>query len=77
MVLAPDNAGGNPSQQPHQLTGRQFETAPDPEVFFRESLRVLRPSGRFAFTVWAMPEQTKGHVPMPTLWVAGTKPPAS
>ncbi len=33
---------------------------PDPEAFFRESLRVLRPSGRFAFTVWAAPAETKG-----------------
>lgn len=32
---------------------------PDPEAFFRESLRVLRPSGRFAFTVWAAPAETK------------------
>lgn len=33
---------------------------PDPEAFYRESLRVLRPSGRFAFTVWATPTHTKG-----------------
>jgi ubiquinone/menaquinone biosynthesis C-methylase UbiE len=33
---------------------------PDPEAFFRESLRVLRPLGRFAFTVWAAPAETKG-----------------
>lgn len=33
---------------------------PDPEAFFRESLRVLRPAGRFAFTVWAAPEHSKG-----------------
>jgi ubiquinone/menaquinone biosynthesis C-methylase UbiE len=32
---------------------------PDPEGFFADSLRVLRPGGRFAFTVWAPPEQTK------------------
>jgi hypothetical protein len=29
----------------------------DPEAFFRESLRVLRPLGRFAFTVWAAPAE--------------------
>jgi SAM-dependent methyltransferase len=32
---------------------------PDPEGFFADSRRVLRPGGRFAFTVWALPEQTK------------------
>jgi SAM-dependent methyltransferase len=31
----------------------------DPEAFFREGLRVLRPSGRFAFTVWAVPDETR------------------
>jgi SAM-dependent methyltransferase len=30
---------------------------PDPEAFFGESWRVLRPAGRFAFTVWAPPER--------------------
>jgi SAM-dependent methyltransferase len=30
---------------------------PDPDGFFADSLRVLRPGGRFAFTVWAPPEQ--------------------
>ena len=33
---------------------------PDPEAFLRESLRVLRPSGRLAFTVWAAPTETNG-----------------
>lgn len=33
---------------------------PDPEAFFRDSLRVLGPAGRFAFTVWATPERAKG-----------------
>ena len=32
---------------------------PDPEAFFRESLRVLRPAGRFAFSVWAQPDRAK------------------
>jgi ubiquinone/menaquinone biosynthesis C-methylase UbiE len=31
---------------------------PDPEAFFRDSLRVLRPTGRFAFSVWAQPDRT-------------------
>ena len=33
---------------------------PDPEAFFGESVRVLRPGGRFAFTVWAAPDVSKG-----------------
>ena len=33
---------------------------PDPDAFFRESLRVLRPSGRFVFSVWAIPVHSKG-----------------
>ena len=33
---------------------------PDPEAFFSESVRVLRPGGRFAFTVWAAPDVSKG-----------------
>ena len=33
---------------------------PDPDAFFRESLRVLRPSGRFVFSVWATPAHSKG-----------------
>ena len=36
-----------------------FRTSRLRKLFFRESLRVLRPSGRFAFTVWASPAQTK------------------
>ena len=32
----------------------------DPDSFFRESWRVLRPGGRFGFTVWAAPAQSKG-----------------
>ncbi len=31
----------------------------EPETFFREAFRVLRPSGRFAFTVWAEPARTR------------------
>jgi ubiquinone/menaquinone biosynthesis C-methylase UbiE len=31
----------------------------EPEAFFRESLRVLRPTGRLAFSVWAQPDRTK------------------
>jgi ubiquinone/menaquinone biosynthesis C-methylase UbiE len=31
----------------------------DPEAFFRDSLRVLRPTGRLAFSVWAQPDRTK------------------
>lgn len=33
---------------------------PDPEAFFREGLRALRPAGRLAFTVWAAPDRSKG-----------------
>jgi ubiquinone/menaquinone biosynthesis C-methylase UbiE len=33
---------------------------PDPEAFFAESIRVLNPGGRFAFTVWAAPDRSKG-----------------
>jgi len=32
---------------------------PDPEAFFAESLRVLRPTGRVAFSVWAQPDRTR------------------
>jgi len=31
---------------------------PDPEAFFRESARVLRPAGQLAFTVWAPPARS-------------------
>ena len=31
---------------------------PDPEAFFREAARVLRPAGRLAFTVWAPPARS-------------------
>jgi ubiquinone/menaquinone biosynthesis C-methylase UbiE len=33
---------------------------PRPEAAIREARRVLRPGGRFAFTVWAGPEQSPG-----------------
>ena len=32
---------------------------PEPEAFFREAFRVLRGGGRFAFTVWDVPQETK------------------
>jgi SAM-dependent methyltransferase len=32
---------------------------PDPEGFFADSHRVLRAGGRFGFTVWGLPEETK------------------
>ena len=31
---------------------------PDPEVFLRETARVLRPAGHLAFTVWAPPDRS-------------------
>jgi SAM-dependent methyltransferase len=33
---------------------------PDPDAFFREARRVLRPAGRLAFSVWAPPERSAG-----------------
>lgn len=32
---------------------------PDPEKFIRDALRVVRPAGWLAFTVWAAPDRTK------------------
>jgi SAM-dependent methyltransferase len=32
----------------------------EPEKFFSEALRVLRPGGRLGFTVWAAPPATEG-----------------
>jgi SAM-dependent methyltransferase len=34
---------------------------PDPESFFREARRVLRPSGRLAFSVWALPHPSNAY----------------
>jgi SAM-dependent methyltransferase len=34
---------------------------PDPESFFREAHRVLRPLGRLAFSVWAPPHQSNAY----------------
>jgi SAM-dependent methyltransferase len=33
---------------------------PDPDAFIREAFRVLRSGGRFAFSVWASPEEAVG-----------------
>jgi SAM-dependent methyltransferase len=33
---------------------------PDPDVFLREALRVLRSGGRIAFSVWASPQEAVG-----------------
>jgi SAM-dependent methyltransferase len=33
---------------------------PDPEAAFSEARRVLRPGGRYGFTVWARPEESPG-----------------
>lgn len=34
---------------------------PDPTQFLREAFRVLRDAGRVAFTVWDVPQETKGY----------------
>lgn len=34
---------------------------PDPPSFFAEAARVLKPDGRFAFTVWCPPPATQGY----------------
>ncbi|KAJ1617927.1 S-adenosyl-L-methionine-dependent methyltransferase [Pavlovales sp. CCMP2436] len=46
---------------------------PDPSAFIAEAARVLRPSGRLAFSVWCPPPATQGYEIMPkSLAVAGS-----